>query len=526
METNKTEEYLNEIRSLSGLQNAVLSGITVSKRDMTAEFSLITDKTYTPAEEVKAKAVSEKYLPAAFSARIRIIKRVPDKEILKKRIYEFMNARFPAAAAFLKEADIEIELLQSGANFCFDVASGEQTLFSSGKILDEVSAYLKTIFCGAFYGNVRIVEKEREEISFDDLPSDTGDEYAQTTRYFPISDFRRLDGADEVPKYAAYIADCGEENENLTICGAITFLQERSYVKHNEKTGEDVEKVRFSLTVSDGTGSMRVTYFPKKATIDKIRELKTGDWVVLSGANEAFNGNISYTAKRINFGTPPAGFVPEPRKGKPVPAVYRTVFPEPYVDYTQAGFFDRLDKPDDLKKNTFVVFDLETTGLNNQPSMGKMDRIIEIGAVKIKDGNISEKFSTFVACPERLSPEIVSLTGIRDEDLIGAPTVDKVLADFYKFCDGCFLVGHNVQFDYRFVRYYGEENLYMFDQKQFDTLTLAQELLRGEVSNYKLNTIADYYGFTFNHHRAFDDALTTAKIFIELIKKRKSLPLA
>ena len=150
METNKTEEYLNEIRSLSGLQNAVLSGITVSKRDMTAEFSLITDKTYTPAEEVKAKAVSEKYLPAAFSARIRIIKRVPDKEILKKRIYEFMNARFPAAAAFLKEADIEIELLQSGANFCFDVASGEQTLFSSGKILDEVSAYLKTIFCGAF----------------------------------------------------------------------------------------------------------------------------------------------------------------------------------------------------------------------------------------------------------------------------------------------------------------------------------------------------------------------------------------
>ncbi|MFQ7077705.1 MAG: PolC-type DNA polymerase III [Christensenellaceae bacterium] len=102
--------------------------------------------------------------------------------------------------------------------------------------------------------------------------------------------------------------------------------------------------------------------------------------------------------------------------------------------------------------------------------------------------------------------------------------MDKVLPDFYKFCDGCFLVGHNVQFDYRFVRYYGEENRYMFDQKQYDTLTLAQELLRGELSNYKLNTIADYYGFVFNHHRAFDDALTTAKIFIELIKKRKKLP--
>lgn len=69
-----------------------------------------------------------KYLPPSFSPRIRIVKRVPDREILKKRIYEFMNSRFPAAAAFLKEEDIEVEMLQSGANFCFDVASGEQSL--------------------------------------------------------------------------------------------------------------------------------------------------------------------------------------------------------------------------------------------------------------------------------------------------------------------------------------------------------------------------------------------------------------
>ncbi|MFQ7077706.1 MAG: OB-fold nucleic acid binding domain-containing protein [Christensenellaceae bacterium] len=201
------------------------------------------------------------------------------------------------------------------------------------------------------------MEKEREEISLDELPADDGEEYVQTTRFFPVCNFRRLDGADAVPKYAAYIADCGsEENDDLTLCGAITYLQERAYTKKNEKTGEEVEKVRFSLTVSDGTGSMRVTYFPKKATVEKIRELKVGDWVVLSGANEAFNGSVSYTAKKINYGTAPENFVPEPRKGKPVPAVYRTVFPEPYVDYTQAGFFDRLESPT-TQNNTFVVFD-------------------------------------------------------------------------------------------------------------------------------------------------------------------------
>ena len=160
------------------------------------------------------------------------------------------------------------------------------------------------------------------------------------------------------------------------------------------------------------------------------------------------------------------------------------------------------------------MFDLETTGLNNQPAMGKMDKIIEIGAVKIVNGEMTEKFSTFVACDERLSREIVELTGIHDSDLLGAPTIEQAIADFYKFTDGAYLVGHNVTFDYRFVQYYGEQNGYMFDKKQFDTLTLAQELLRGVLPNYKLNSVADYYGFTFNHHRAFEDACVTAKIFI------------
>ena len=183
-----------------------------------------------------------------------------------------------------------------------------------------------------------------------------------------------------------------------------------------------------------------------------------------------------------------------------------------------------LDKPDDLKNNTFVVFDLETTGLNNNPAMGKMDKIIELGAVKIIGGEIKEKFSTFVACDDKLSQAIIDLTGITDEDLIGAPPVEEVLADFYKFTAGAYLVGHNVTFDYRFVHYYGEKNGYMFENKQFDTLFLAQEILRGQLPNYKLNSLADYYGFSFNHHRAFEDASTTAKVFMELIKKRGSLP--
>ncbi len=521
---NKVESFLEEIRTIDGLKNAILCGITVEKRDSSAEFFLVTDRTYSEAESRQAQSICARYLPEGVSAKLKIVKRVPDEKILKEKIYEYIKRSFPAASAFLEEDNIEVEMLQSGAHFSVEIASGEQTLFSSGKILDEVSRYLSSGYCGSFYGNVRVVEKTIDESVLDELPDFAEEEDTpQEIRRFPICEFDRIDGADELPKTAVYMADCQGVDGTYALCGKVTYIEEIKYTKHNEKTGEDVEKTRFSVAFTDDTATIRTTYFPKKATVEKVREIKTGDCIVMIGANEEYKGSISFKASKINLGMPPDGFTPQARKGKPVPLQYHSVFPEPYVDYTQAGLFDSLDKPDALKNNTFVVFDLETTGLNNNPAMGKMDKIIEIGAVKIVNGEMTEKFSSFVACPERLSAEIVSLTGIHDEDLIGAPPVEKVLADFYKFTDGAILVGHNVTFDYRFVHYYGEQNGYIFEKKQYDTLHLAQEVLRGLLANYKLNTVADYYGFSFNDHRAFDDACVTAKVFMELVKAKGNL---
>ena len=392
--------------------------------------------------------------------------------------------------------------------------------------MDEVSAYLSARYCGTFYGNVKVVEKEKNRMVFEEKPVVKEDVFVSEIRTFPIEDYKKIDGADVIPTEAVYIADMELMDSEFAVCGEITFFEEKKYVKHNEKTNEDVEKTRYSVTISDGTGMLRCTYFPKKATEEKVKTLAVGDKIVIVGSNEVFNGHPSFKAGKINLGHAPEGFAPKAKASKPVPKMYHTVFPEPYVEYKQAGFFDVVEKPASMNGKTIVVFDLETTGLVSQPSMGKMDKIIEVGAVKLIDGEIREKFATFVACNERLSPKIIELTGIHDEDLVGAPTVDKVIADFFKFVDGAILVGHNVNFDYGFIRYYGKENGYVFSNPSLDTVALAQEQL-AEVGlvNYKLNTIADYYGFDFNHHRAFEDAATTAKVFVELIKKRGGLPL-
>ncbi len=523
---NRLTEYISELREIEGLKNAILTSIEVSKREKKAEFALVTDKTYTAGEEEQARRIGEKYLPSGFTSSVKIIKRVPDKEILKKQIFNYIQKNFPAASAFLEKENIEVEMLTCGAHFYVEIASGEQALFSSGKILDEVSKYLMSGYCGTFYGNVRLVEERKVDTSIlEELPEDREEVAPVEIRRFPIREYNKIDGVDSPLTTAVYMADYlnMELGEPYSVCGTVAFIEEVKYTRHNEKTGEDMERSRFSMSLTDGTGNLRVSYFPKKATVDKVREIKQGDKVVLTGSNEEYNGSTAFKAAKINYGEPPEDFVPEARKGKPVPKFYHTVFPEPYVDYTQAGLFDDMTKPDCLKGPVFVCFDLETTGLNNNPAMGKMDKIIEIGAVKLINGEIAEKFASFIACPDRLSKEIIDLTGITDDDLVGAPEVEKVLADFFKFTDGAILVGHNVGFDYRFVSYYGEQHGYMFDKKQYDTLTLAQQVLRGKLPNYKLNSVADYYGFTFNHHRAFEDAAVTAKVFIELVKAKGGL---
>ena len=102
---NRVNDYLAELRNLEGLKNVILRGITISKRENTAEFFLITDKTYTEREELEAQTISARYLPAGMAAKVRIVKRVPEAESLKMRIYEYIQKNFPAAGAFLEEKD-------------------------------------------------------------------------------------------------------------------------------------------------------------------------------------------------------------------------------------------------------------------------------------------------------------------------------------------------------------------------------------------------------------------------------------
>ncbi len=168
------------------------------------------------------------------------------------------------------------------------------------------------------------------------------------------------------------------------------------------------------------------------------------------------------------------------------------------------------------KDKSFVVIDIETTGLNSNPDIGDVNHIIEVGAVKIEKGKITEKFSSFCACPIPLPQEIITITGITNEDLASAPNVKQVLCDLHKFCEKSELVGHNVSFDLGFLNYYGAKCKISFKQAYADTLAMSRQLLRNKLINYRLSTVAEHFKLKFKGHRALNDALVTAKIFLKL----------
>ncbi len=166
----------------------------------------------------------------------------------------------------------------------------------------------------------------------------------------------------------------------------------------------------------------------------------------------------------------------------------------------------------------FVAFDLETTGLSP-----KTDKIIEIGAVVMKNGVETDRFQTFVDPHQKLLKETTDLTGITDDMLVGAPSIETALPDFLAFIADRPLVAHNADFDTAFIREACKKLGYDYSYTSADTLVLSQNLMT-KLTRHKLNLVADALSLPeFNHHRAADDAVTCGMImakFMDMMRQQ------
>ena len=185
--------------------------------------------------------------------------------------------------------------------------------------------------------------------------------------------------------------------------------------------------------------------------------------------------------------------------------------------------FDDLPLP--LRQGTFVVVDLETTGTS--PSAGAM--ITEIGAVKIRGGEVLGEFHTLVNPGSPIPPFITVLTGITDAMVAPAPLFDEVLPAFLEFCGSAqetILIAHNAPFDIGFLKAAADSNSYSWPNfRVLDTVKIARKTLsKDETPNVKLGTLAQYFGVEEPPtHRALDDARATVHIFHHLLERLGNL---
>ena len=354
-----------------------------------------------------------------------------------------------------------------------------------------------------------------------------------------------------------------EEMGEVTVRGQIRNMEER------EIRGE---RTIITLTVTDFTDTIHVKMFTKNEELPEIREpLQKGAFVKIKGMttldrldHELTISSVTgikkiadFTTSRMDYaykkrvelhchtkmsdmdGVTDASALLKRAKSWGMPALAITdhgcvqAFTEAShtigkeeefkVIYGVEGYL-----VDDLKEvvenekgqsldDSYVVFDLETTGLS-----AVNHRIIEIGAVKVEEGRITERFSTFVNPREPIPFEIEQLTGISDEMVIDAPAIEEVLPEFLKFCGGCVLIAHNASFDAGFI----EENCRRLgietDFTVGDTVAMARILLPS-LSKFKLDHVAKALGIPLDHHhRAVDDAACTADIFVRFIEMFKA----
>lgn len=161
--------------------------------------------------------------------------------------------------------------------------------------------------------------------------------------------------------------------------------------------------------------------------------------------------------------------------------------------------------------NDYITIDLETTGLSP-----KYEKIIELGAAKIRDGKVADTYSKFINPGKSLSERIVELTGIKEEDVLYAPYIEEVLEEFLKFLGDDILLGHNLIFDFSFIKKAAVNQKLAVEKQGIDTLKISRRFLT-DLESRKLGFLCNHYNIELDAHRALNDAIATHELYQHLV---------
>ena len=442
-----------------------------------------------------------------------------DKSAIYDLIAYYLQKNYASIFATINKEDVEINIDNQIVAVKLNVISVFYNYLLSRNFASELKSFLERNYFQSFIcelGEAEAVDNLEEELNEHEKQFNEAvvNEYTgPQIVYYEVSNVEPFVGNPISETKVPALSFITSAKTGIVVAGETMFLTKKSFTsKRKNQNGEFEEREFYSFTIGDGYGKLQCVYFPTKDTKEKLEELQNGQKVLIFGDIEDFNQRLSLKVKSISLCTIP------PKEEEKVQQKFENdkylyITPEPYISMVQSNLFDIQvdDTIDILKNNDFVVFDLETTGLEASTS-----EIIEIGACKVHNGKITETFSCLIKPTEAIPAEITNLTGITNDMVKDSYSIKEVLQDFYKFTRNSVLVAYNIAFDYKFIYLAGNAQGYIFDNKQIDCMVLAKTKLRG-LKNYKLKTVVTHLNIPLdNAHRAVHDATATAEAFIKL----------
>ncbi len=497
-------EFISDIRGLSEeLKDIRISSVEVDRDKNSVTYNFICDKSVSDALRQKiAEKAAENTAPIFSAVSVNVKKIVADEKLINAEIFRFLQENYMSVSIFLKAEDVSSVVSDDLVRYKLRLTKDGETYVLNNGAIAKLNEYLSKKFCAEFAGATEI---KPEVLSINLLSDEVFESELQRIEYRTIKVENVVPIDDEfMGDLAVYIEDV--RDGEVTVCGTITDMEEKE-----TKNG----KPFLVLRLDDTTGRIGGVYFSKAKTYPKIKRLQIGDAVIVRGNFGEYNGRKSLTIDKINRCDFPKNFVKKPRYKNPVPKNYRLIFPEPATGVSFKSVFDlNTELPKELTEKVYVVFDLETTGIEVSEN-----GITEIGAVKIVGGRITEQFTTLVKPEYPITAENTALTGITPEMVAESPKIEDVIPDFIKFTEGATLVAHNASFDVGYIKRYAGLSDYEIMNPVKDTMEMAKILLP-DLKRHDLKTLADRFGIEFRHHRALSDAYATAEAFIALMKIR------
>lgn len=462
------------------------------------------EKEFAEADRAEIAKWVKHMLPDKLDVDVIFKKSYVDESVLERCIFDFFKKKLPIVGGQIAKSDVKAVVTEEFLSV--DIAIGPK-FYEYVEKEERLEETLKIYLDHQFSKEARIKLTQKEEDG--EFNFDIGEERMVEFRQRLIN-FKERERGNIVGKgisgQAMFISDVKAPSVDVTICGKI-----ESFSRRIAKSGY----IYYTFVINDTTGRINAKYFTRSKDRGALDGLADGEEIVVQGNvdNDSFIKDIAVMVRRLSLSRIDFDGIVVEKEKNVLFDKYLRVSPRNYVDVEQQDMFTKDDKPSPyVMGRDFVVFDFETTGLDT-----KTDTPIELAAVKVRDGVIIETFSTFVNPMRPIPEKVKELTSIDDGMVKDAPKWGEIVADFYKFTRGATLVAHNISYDYAILQNSSAEFGYDFDNELVDTLRLCSANLHAH--NNKLETVCKHVGITLDGaHRAINDTIATAKLFLYLAK--------